>query len=290
MPFDASPPPGMSLGMNIIDLGAHTSAWRLGERPAGAYLTPAYYTELAQLSERGKLDAVFLADIPAVMGSIAQAPVGRLEPTVLLATLAAATRHIGLIATASTSYNEPYNLARRIASLDIVSGGRAAWNAVTTIGDAAAQNFGLDGAPQHGDRYGRAAEFVDAVLALWDSWEDGAIVGDLERGVFGDPARVHPARHAGTHFRVQGALNVPRTPQGRPVLVQAGASARGKDLGARQADVIFTSQTTLAGAQAFYREMKERARTHGRDPQALRIMPGLSTVIGGTEEIGRAHV
>lgn len=274
----------MSIGMNILGLGGHGSAWRVGEVSPNAYIDVEYYQNIARISERGTLDAIFLADGPALAGDVAKAPAGRLEPTVLLTAVALATKYIGVIATASTTYNQPFNLARRIASVDHISGGRAAWNAVTNAGDAAAQNFGLPGAPLHVDRYDRAGEFLDVVIKLWDSWEDDAIIGDTRNGRFADPAKVHPIDYAGRHFAVKGPLNLPRSPQGRPVIVQAGSSEGGKSVGSRYADAIFTTQTSLADGQAFYAEMKKRARQWGRDPDTIKIMPGLSTVIGSTEE------
>ena len=176
------------------------------------------------------------------------------------------TSHIGLIATASTTYNDPFNLARRFASLDHISGGRAGWNIVTTATQAAAQNFGLDEVPGHGERYQRAAEFVDVSVALWDSWEDGAEIGDKAAGRYADPARIHPVDFAGEYFRVRGPLNVPRSPQGRPLLVQAGSSDDGREFAARYAEAVFTAQQTLADAQEFYADLKRRARRRGRDP------------------------
>ncbi|HIQ17443.1 MAG TPA: LLM class flavin-dependent oxidoreductase [Novosphingobium capsulatum] len=274
----------ISIGMNILGHGGHSAAWRLGEAPPTAVFDAAYYQNIARISERGALDAIFLADGPALGGDVGHQPAGRLEPTVLLTAVALATTHIGVIATCSSSYNSPFNLARRLQSLDHISGGRAAWNVVTNAGDAAAQNFGLGGAPVHADRYARADEFVDVVKQLWDSWEDGAIIGDAAQGRFADPARVHSIDHQGAHFQVKGPLNVPRSPQGRPVIVQAGSSEGGKALGSRHADAIFTTQTTLDDGIAFYTEMKARARAWGRDPDHLKIMPGISTVIGSTEE------
>ncbi|MBW6528336.1 LLM class flavin-dependent oxidoreductase [Sphingomonas sp. RHCKR7] len=279
----------MSIGMNILGLGGHQAAWRLGEVAPTAYLDKDYYINIARISERGTLDAIFLADGPALQENVATNPGGRLEPTVLLTAVALATTHIGVIATCSTTYNDPFNLARRLASIDHLSGGRVACNIVTNAGDLPAQNFGLAGAPLHGDRYGRADEFVDVVQKLWDSWEDDAIIGDAAAGRFADPGKVHRLDHVGTHFQVRGPLNVPRSPQGRPVLVQAGASEGGKALGSRRADAIFTTQTTLADGVAFYREMKTRARAWGRDPDQLKIMPGLSTVIGSTEAEAQAR-
>ncbi|UCJ15581.1 LLM class flavin-dependent oxidoreductase [Pseudomonas sp. MM211] len=277
----------MSIGMNILGFGAHAAAWRTGEAHPSAYLDVDYYRNIARISERGTLDAIFLADGPALQGDVAKSPAGRLEPTVLLTAVALATQHIGVIATCSSTYNDPYNLARRFASIDHISGGRVAWNVVTNAGDAAAQNFGLAGAPLHVDRYARADEFLDIATKLWDSWEEGAIIGDAQRGVFADLAKVHNIDYVGEHFSVKGPLNVPRSPQGRPVLVQAGSSEGGKALGSRWADAIFTTQTTLADGQAFYQEMKNRARAWGRNPDHLKIMPGLSTVIGSTEAEAR---
>jgi FMN-dependent oxidoreductase (nitrilotriacetate monooxygenase family) len=281
--------PHMSIGMNILGFGSHSAAWRVGEVPANAYLDAEYYCNIARISERGTLDAIFLADGPALGGDVATQPAGRLEPTVLLTAVALATQRIGVIATASSTYNDPFNLARRFSSLDHISGGRAAWNVVTNAGDAAAQNFGLAGAPLHVDRYARADEFIDVTLKLWDSWEDDAIIGDPVNGRFADPRKVHTPDFVGKHFSVKGPLNLPRTPQGRPVLVQAGSSEGGKALGSRYADAIFTTQTTLEDGQAFYLEMKNRARQWGRNPEHLKIMPGLSTVIGSTEAEANAR-
>lgn len=282
-------PRQMSIGMNVLGLGGHSAAWRVGEVPVNALLDVNYYRHIAQISERGTLDALFLADGPALGGDVVRSPAGRLEPTVLLTAVALATQHLGVIATASTTYNSPYNLARRFASIDHISGGRAAWNVVTNAGDAAAQNFGLSGAPLHIDRYERADEFLDIAIKLWDSWEDDAIVADRANGIFAHSAKVHAIDHVGKHFSVRGPLNVPRSPQGRPVLVQAGSSEGGKALGSRYADAIFTTQTTLEDAQDFYREMKTRAAAWGRDPDSLKIMPGLSTVIGATEAQANAR-
>jgi FMN-dependent oxidoreductase (nitrilotriacetate monooxygenase family) len=279
----------MSIGMNILGLGGHGAAWRTGESPYSALTDIEYFQNIARISERGTLDAIFLADGPALAGNIGRQPAGRLEPTILLTAVALATTHIGVIATASTSYNEPFNLARRIASMDFASGGRAAWNAVTNAGDAAAQNFGLPGAPLHVDRYERAMEFLDVTIKLWDSWEEDAIIGDSKAGRFADPSKVHEVNYVGKHFNVKGPLNLPRSPQGRPVIVQAGGSEGGKALGSRFADAIFCTQTTLEDGKDFYREMKERARRWGRDPNELKIMPGLSTVIGSTEAEAQAR-
>jgi len=282
--MSTSPRGHMSIGMNILGLGGHQAAWRIGEAPWSALQDVGYYQNIARISERGTLDAIFLADGPALGGKTGRNPAGRLEPTVLLTAVALATERIGVIATASTTYNSPFNLARRLGSMDFISRGRVAWNIVTNAGDAAAQNFGLAGAPLHVDRYERAAEFVEIAIKLWDSWEDDAIIGDHRHGRYAHDDKIHEIDHVGKHFSVKGPLNLPRGPQGRPVLVQAGGSEGGKALGSRYADAIFCTQTTLEDGIAFYDEMKSRARAWGRNPDHLKIMPGLSTVIGSTEE------
>jgi len=272
----------------LMSCGHHEAAWRLPESDPFANLDLGHWTKLAQLAERGTFDSVFLADAPALWGNAAHRPGGALEPTLLLTALAGVTSHIGLIATASTTYNDPFNLARRFASLDHISGGRAGWNIVTTATQAAAQNFGLDEVPGHRERYQRAAEFVDVSVALWDSWEDGAEIGDKAAGRYVDPARIHPVDFAGEYFRVRGPLNVPRSPQGRPLLVQAGSSEDGREFAARYAEAVFTAQQTLADAQEFYADLKARARRLGRDPDQIKILPGLVPFVGSTEGEARA--
>jgi FMN-dependent oxidoreductase (nitrilotriacetate monooxygenase family) len=201
----------------------------------------------------------------------------------VLTAVAAATERIGLIGTASTSYSDPFNLARRLLTLDRISGGRLGWNVVTTAGDLAPRNFGRDAAPAHAERYERAAEFVDVVLALWRSFPEDAIIGDRESGEFLDLERVRTIDHNGHFFRVRGPLNVPSSAQGHPVIVQAGASEDGKQFAARYAEAIFTVAKSLADGQAFSAELKRRARDAGRDPAGVVVLPGISTVIGGTE-------
>jgi FMN-dependent oxidoreductase (nitrilotriacetate monooxygenase family) len=281
-------PGKLHLNAFLMGVGHHEAAWRLPESDPFASTSIEHYKELARIAERGKLDSLFLADSPMLWNSIGRRPSGTLEPTVLLTVLASVTKHVGLIATASTTYNEPYNLARRFATLDIISGGRAGWNIVTTAGIEAARNFNLDELPSHAERYARSTEFVDVSLALWDSWDDTAALGDKERGVWGDEQKVYPPRHVGRHFKVEGALNVPRSPQGYPLLVQAGSSEDGKGLAARYAEAVFTAQQTLEDAQAFYTDLKARAAAHGRDPASLLILPGLVPVIGSTEAEARA--
>jgi FMN-dependent oxidoreductase (nitrilotriacetate monooxygenase family) len=268
--------------------GHHEAAWRLPESNPFANVDLAHWRNLAQLAERARFDSLFLADSPALWNSAKHRPAGALEPTVLLTALAGVTSHIGLIATASTTYNAPYNLARRFASLDHISGGRAGWNIVTTAERMSAQNFGLDDRPSHRERYERAAEFVDVSIRLWDSWEDGAELGDKAAGRYADVERIHPINYEGSYFRVRGPLNVPRSPQGRPLLVQAGSSQDGRDFAARYAEAVFTAQQTLADAQEFYADLKERARRYGRDPEMIKILPGIVPVIGSTEAEARA--
>ncbi|MEV2212627.1 LLM class flavin-dependent oxidoreductase [Streptomyces sp. NPDC050997] len=273
----------LHLNAFLMNTGHHEASWRLPESDPYAHVSLAHYVHLAKIAERGTFDSLFLADGPQLWGTVAQRPAGALEPLTLLTALATATEHIGLIATASTSYNSPYNLARKFASLDIVSGGRAGWNIVTTAGEEAARNFGLDAEPAHAERYARACEFLDVALKLWDSWEDDAIVADKATGVWGDDTKIHPPRHQGTYFSVEGALNVPRSPQGYPLLVQAGSSQDGKAFAARYAEAVFTAQQTIEDAQAFYADLKARTAQAGRDPEHIKVLPGIVPVIGSTE-------
>ena len=270
-----------------MSTGHHEASWRLPESNSHAGTDVGHFQRLAQTAERGKLDSIFFADSPVLHGDVAQRPYGGLEPTVLLAAIAAVTERIGLIATASTTYNEPYNLARRFASVDQISGGRAGWNVVTTAGDAAARNFSLAGQPAHSQRYERAAEFLDVARKLWNSWEDDAIVADKAAGIWADSSRVHRAEHEGRHFQVEGALDVPRSAQGYPVIVQAGSSENGKEFAARYAEAVFTAHQTLADARAFYSDLKQRTAAAGRDPEGIKILPGIVPVIGSTEEEAR---
>jgi FMN-dependent oxidoreductase (nitrilotriacetate monooxygenase family) len=275
---------GRTLHLNafLMSSGHHEAAWRLPESDPHADLDVDHWVRLARIAERGALDSLFLADSPSFWHGAEFRPVGQLDPFVLLSVLAAATTHIGLIATASTTYNAPYNLARRFASLDHVSGGRAGWNIVTTPERSAAQNFGLADRPDHADRYARATEFLDVTLKLWDSWDDDAVLADKASGRFAAPGRIHTIDHEGEYYSVRGPLNVPRSPQGRPLLVQAGSSEDGKDFAARYAEAVFTAQPTIEDAQAFYSDLKQRAKQFGRDPGDVKILPGIVPVLGGT--------
>ncbi|GAA5059159.1 LLM class flavin-dependent oxidoreductase [Nocardia callitridis] len=277
-------PRQLSLNAFIYPAGHHEAAWRHPEsRPERIY-DVTYYQEIARTAEAAKFDGVFFADGPALRTNIRHNVAPGLEPITLLTAMATATTHLGLIATASTTYYEPYNLARLFSSLDHISGGRAGWNIVTTGTSLAAANFGLEAHPEHAQRYARAREFVDAVLALWNSWEDDAILLDRAAGIYADPDKIHPIDFVGEHLRVRGPFNAARTPQGHPVLVQAGASNEGRGFAGKYAEAIFTAHQQLSDAQAFYADIKSRARQFGRDPEHVKILPGISPFIADTEE------
>jgi FMN-dependent oxidoreductase (nitrilotriacetate monooxygenase family) len=267
----------------LMNAGHHDAAWRHPRTRPERATDLTYFQELARTAERGKLDSVFLADGLALWGQVRYNVLGGFEPLTLLSALAAVTSRIGLIATVSTTFNEPFHVARKFASLDHISGGRAGWNIVTSGSVNEARNFGLAEHPEHSARYDRAREFVDVATKLWDSWEDDAPVVDRERGIYADAAKVRAIDHAGEHFRVQGPLNVQRSPQGYPLLVQAGSSEDGKEFAAQHAEAVFTAQQTLADGQAFYKDLKSRLPRHGRAPEDLKILPGICPVIGSTE-------
>jgi FMN-dependent oxidoreductase (nitrilotriacetate monooxygenase family) len=277
----------LHLNVNILHAGFVPSAWRLPSSDPGAFVDVQHYIRVAQIAEAGKLDAVFLADNAAIVDQIHFRPITALEPTVLLAMVAAATTHIGLIGTASSSYNEPYNIARRFATLDHVSRGRAGWNVVTTADLPSARNFGRDAVPDHAQRYARADEFTSVVKALWNSWEDDAFIGDKTTGRFIDPAKVHPINHHGEHFSVHGPSTLPRSAQGHPVVVQAGGSADGRELAARHAEAVFSASQSFEESLAYGRGLKARAQALGRGPDAVKVLAGLTTIIGSTEAEAR---
>ena len=274
----------LHLNLFILASGHHEAAWRHPSSTPERMFEPEFYTDLARTAEAAAFDAVFLADIPKLDDNIEFNAAGRLDPLVTLAIIAAATERIGLIATASTTYSYPWALARSLASLDHMSRGRAAWNIVTTDSPAAARNFGLDANPDSSTRYERAEEYVDAVLRLWDSWEDDAIRLDRAAGRYVDPALIHQPDVSREHVRVAGALTTPRPPQGYPVLVQAGSSNHGRAFAAKYAEAIFTAQQRIEDAQAFYADVKSKAAQFGRAPEHIKILPGLSPIVGGTEE------
>ncbi|GGP22709.1 LLM class flavin-dependent oxidoreductase [Silvimonas iriomotensis] len=281
----------LKLNAFLMTAGHHVAAWRHPQARADGGIQFAHFKQIAQTAERAKFDAVFFADSAAVWGAGAEqeaqsrsAQADHFEPITLLSALSAVTDHIGLIATVTTTYNEPYHLARKFASLDHLSGGRAGWNLVTSANAAEAFNFSREAHLAHADRYNRAEEFIDVVIGLWDSWDDDAFVRDKQSGRFFKPDAVHRLDHQGKHFSVRGPLNVARPVQGYPVIVQAGSSEPGKELAARTAEVIFTAQQTLADAQAFYRDVKGRLARYGRTPDQLKILPGVFPVVGRTRE------
>jgi FMN-dependent oxidoreductase (nitrilotriacetate monooxygenase family) len=273
----------MHLNAFILSAGHHEASWRHPLSTPERMFDPAFYRDVARTAEAAKFDAVFLADIPKLDDNVQFNASGRLDPLVVLTTIAAATERIGLIGTASTTYTFPWNLARALASLDFMSGGRAAWNIVTTESKAAAENHGLTANPAAAERYERAQEYMEAVLALWDSWEDDAIVLDRAGGSYLDPAKLHPPEFEGRHLRVRGALTSPRPPQGHPVLVQAGSSNDGRAFASRYAEAIFTAQQRIEDAQRFAADVKGRAARLGRGDDAIRILPGLSPFVAATE-------
>jgi N-acetyl-S-(2-succino)cysteine monooxygenase len=272
----------LHLNAFLMGVGHHEAAWRIPGADPSRVTDIRHYQELARTAERGKLDSVFLADSLSFWGDIKYHTLGGLEPLTMLAAMAVVTEHVGLIATMSTTYNEPFNVARKFASLDHISGGRAGWNIVTSANESEARNFG-GSLPLHAVRYARATEFVDVVTKLWDSWEDGAVVGDQSEGIYADMEKVRAVEHEGERFRVSGPLNIPRSPQGRPLLVQAGSSEDGKEFAARYAEAVFTAQPVIYSAQAFYADFKRRLAKYGRSPEDVAILPGLSPIIGSTE-------
>jgi FMN-dependent oxidoreductase (nitrilotriacetate monooxygenase family) len=273
----------LHLNAFIMANGHHEAAWRHPDSDPRQALTLQHYAKIAQTAERGKLDSLFLADGVALWGNVKYNSHSRFEPLTLLSALAAVTEHIGLIATASTTYNEPYHLSRKFASLDHLSGGRAGWNIVTSAGNAEAQNFNRESRPDHELRYERATEFIEVAKKLWDSWDDDAAVIDKASGIYADPDLIHSIDHVGTHFQVAGPLNTPRPVQGYPLIVQAGSSETGKDYAARYAEAVFTAQQTFADGKAFYDDVKGRLARYGRNPDEIKILPGISPIIGATE-------
>jgi FMN-dependent oxidoreductase (nitrilotriacetate monooxygenase family) len=278
----------MKLGVFLMTAGHHAAAWRHPQSHVGDRFDD--FKKIARSAEAAKLDMIFFADtvssrlgdMKSASRSATQFGAQMFEPITLLAALAAVTERIGLTATASTMYTEPYNVARLFSSLDAISNGRAGWNIVTTADVDSAHNYGIE-RPVHDERYVIAEEFVDIVRGLWDSWDDDAFVRDRATGLYFDPAKVHVLDHVGKYFKVRGPLNLPRSPQGQPVLVQAGSSGVGRDLAARVADVVFTAQTSLADRLSFYSDVKARAASFGRAPKDVLIMPGISPVVAETE-------
>lgn len=284
----------IKLGVSMAGLGYHPAAWRHPQTPADGNMRLEHFVGMAQMAERGLFDMVFLADGVGVRNY--DEPAGALqrqsnnvhfEPMTLLSALAMVTRHVGLVATASTTWNEPYHVARKFASLDHISGGRAGWNVVTSHTEMEAWNFGASQIPPSETRYERAAEFVDVVRGLWDSWDGDAFLRDKERGINYDPSGLHVLNHRGRHFAVRGPLNVARTPQGQPVVVQAGASEQGRELAAATAEVVYVAAPTRGEARSYYADVKGRMARYGRRPDDLKIMPGLMAIVGRTRQEAR---
>ena len=282
----------LRLGAFMRPASIHTAAWRYPGGTPNANFDLKALTRYAQKLEQGRFDAFFMADHLAVLNMPMEAlkrsaTSTSFDPLTLLPALAMVTEHLGLIATASTTFEPPYTIARRFASLDHISGGRAAWNLVTTSNPDAALNFGMEDHMEHGERYRRAREFVDVITGLWDSWADDAFIRDVDSGVFFDPDKLHVLNHKGDYLSVRGPLNIARPPQGWPVIVQAGASDAGRQLAAETAEVIFAAQTTLADGQAFYADVKGRMDALGRGREHLKILPGAFVVVGETEAEAR---
>ena len=286
----------MKLGLSMRYLGYHDAAWRHPDVPSDGASSYAHFLRCARRAEEGKFDMVFFADGIGVRaddnppGSLSHSNRNvELEPLTLLAALAPMTERIGLVTTASTTYNEPYHIARKFASLDHISGGRAGWNIVTSWSQQEAWNFNRDAHLDYDTRYDRAAEFVEVVTGLWRSWEPGAFVREKATGRYYDPEKLHVLNHKGKHFQVRGPLSVDRTPQGRPILVQAGANEAGQEIAARHSDVVYSSAHELSAAQAYYRSVKGRMAAHGRDPAHLLIMPALRPTVARTRAEARAQ-
>jgi len=274
----------MGLNAVIFGLGSHEAGWRMPESNPFASTDLNYWIDIARRAEDGGFDALFLGDVLALQQSADRHLSDAMDPLVILSALAAVTDRIGLIGTASTSFDHPFHLARRFASLDHITRGRAGWNIVTSSNPLEAHNFGLDAMPDHAERYARAADVTQAAIALWDTWRADARIADKQSGRYLDPAKVQPIDHDGPFVRTRGPLNVPRSPQGRPILAQAGASEAGRDFAARYADIVFTVQSDLTDAQAFYRDMKARAVRHGRSPEGVLIYPGIVPIAAATSQ------
>jgi FMN-dependent oxidoreductase (nitrilotriacetate monooxygenase family) len=281
----------MHLGLFIAGEGHHIAAWRdPGAPDTIANQDIEHYIELAQKGERAKFDFLFTADTNAVFYGdeitdwCQTTQALRLEPLTLLSALAVSTKRIGLVCTATTTYLDPFHVARLFASLDQISHGRAGWNLVTSSAAAEAANFSAPAHPPPAERYARAREFADVVLGLWDSWEEGAVTADKESGHYFDPDKLHRLDHVGDHFHVRGPMTIQRSAQGRPIIVEAGQSEEGRELAGATAEVVFSVQQDLGEAQAYYQDIKARAVKHGRDPGAIKVMPGLMPVVGATRQ------
>ncbi|MGH7004907.1 MAG: NtaA/DmoA family FMN-dependent monooxygenase, partial [Alphaproteobacteria bacterium] len=273
----------LHLNLFLMSRGHHEGAWRHPASTQKALTDVDLYVEAAQIAEAAKFDAVFLADTLVAPGSSGLAASGALEPIVLLSILAARTERIGLVGTASTTYSLPYTLARQFATLDHLSKGRAGWNIVTSWAAEAGANYGLEQNVDHGDRYRIAEEFVEAVDALWRSFPAAAVLDDRQNGQYIDSEQLRPVNYNGQHYKTRGPLNVPSSPQGRPVYIQAGQSDAGRGFAAKWAEAIFTAHMTRESARSFYADVKDRAVAYGRHGEDIVILPGISAAIGSTE-------
>jgi FMN-dependent oxidoreductase (nitrilotriacetate monooxygenase family) len=287
----------IKLGLSMRYLGYHAAAWRHPEADPGAASRLSHFLRIARTAEAAKFDMLFLADGIGLRtrdeppGALCRShQTAELEPLTLLSALAGLTSRIGLVATASTTYNEPFHIARKWASLDHLSGGRAGWNIVTSWSEAEAWNFNRDQHMEYDLRYERAAEFVEVVKGLWDSWEGDALVHDKASGIFFDQSKLHVLYHKGRHFKVRGPLTIARTPQGRPILVQAGASEQGLEIAARSADVVYSASHTLEAAREYYANLKGRLAKYGRGWDELKVMPGITYFIGRTQAEAQAKL
>jgi FMN-dependent oxidoreductase (nitrilotriacetate monooxygenase family) len=279
--------------------GSHIAGWRMPGSPTHNTYSLEHLVQVARLTEQAKMDALFFADSNAMQTAPSvergdraaeeYSKIVRLEAASMLAALAPVTSRLGLIATATTTYNEPYNVARRFATIDQLSAGRAGWNLVTSQHELEAQNYGYDEHMEHDERYLRAEEFFDVCAGLWDCWDEGAIVQDKQTARYADISKLHVLNHKGKYFRVKGPLNVPRSPQGRPIIAQAGASGPGKDLAARIADLIFLASSTIEDCKAFSDDVRARAIMAGRAPSDLKTMPGIVPIVGRTESEAKEH-
>lgn len=284
----------LSLAAILSATGSHIAGWRHPACPADGSYNIQRYIEEARIAEAAKFDLCFLADNYALKRasneelSRTSNSIAMLEPITALSAMAMMTRDIGLVATMSTTYCEPFHVARMMASLDHISGGRAGWNLVTSANPAEALNFSRAAQDDHASRYARGEEFVDVVRRLWDSWDDGALIADKASGRFFRPDGLSPINHKGEHFSVRGPLNVARAPQGHPVIFQAGSSDAGVTLAARTADCVFTQQRSIATSRAFYQKVRQAVQDAGRDPDQVRILPGLVPFVGETEAEAQA--
>jgi N-acetyl-S-(2-succino)cysteine monooxygenase len=279
--------------------GSHASGWRMPDAATGTAYTFKHFVDIARICEDAKMDSLFFADSNVLRtvdliekGDISmerQHQPARLEAPTLISALAAVTSRIGLIATSTTTYNEPYNIARRFATLDQISDGRTGWNLVTSQFENEAPNYGFEQHMEHDERYRRAQEFFDVVSGLWDGWDEGALVEDKTSARYSDITKFHVLNHSGKYFNVKGPLNIPRSPQGRPIIAQAGASGPGRDLAARIADLVFVASSSLEETKAFGDDIRARAIRFGRAPDDLKLMPGILPILGRTEQEAREH-